>query len=71
MGVGRCLPDAGFVSLAERVADVRAPWLAEADVVAFALCSHLASPAGLQLREQAMPAPECPLSHELLRSSLS
>ncbi len=69
VGVGRCVPEAGFLSLAERVADVRVPWQAEADVVALGLLSHLVTPAGVAPAVDAVLRPECPLAHELLGSS--
>lgn len=69
VGTGRCLPEAGFLSLVERVADVRVPWLAEADVVALGLCSHVVTPAGVTPIVDAALHPECPLAHELLGSS--
>ena len=67
LGVGRCLPDAAFASVVERVADVRVPWLAVADVVPLALFSHVASPMGVAALADVALAPECPLAHELLR----
>jgi hypothetical protein len=71
LGVGRCVPDAAFASLVSRVGDVRVPWLAEADVVPLGLSSHVVGPAGLVAIDEAVLAPECPLAHELLRSSLA
>lgn len=71
LGVGRCLPDAAFASLVSRVGDVRVPWLAEADVVPLGLSSHVVGPAGLVAIDEAVLDPECPLAHELLRSSLA
>ncbi len=70
-GVGRCLPDAGFLSLVERLGDVRAPWLAEADVMPLALFSHLATVAGVVVVEEALLSAECPLAHELLHTSIN
>lgn len=70
VGVGRCLPEAGFLSLVERVADVRVPWQAEADVVALGLFSHVVTHDGLVEIVDAVLRPECPLAHELLRSTL-
>ena len=66
LGRGRCLPDA---SMAQRVADVRVPWLAEADVVPLGLASHIVDETGLAFVEEAVLAPECPLAQELLRSN--
>ncbi len=70
-GVGRCLPVTGFLSLVERLGDVRAPWLAEADVVPLALFSHLASVAGVVPIEDAVLSAECPLAHELLHTPIN
>ena len=70
VGIGRCLPEAGFTSLVQRVADVRDPWQAEADVVPLALFSHTVTAAGLWPIEEVSLAAECPLAHELLRSSV-
>jgi hypothetical protein len=70
VGVGRCLPEAGFVSLVERVADVRVPWQADADVLPLALCSHVATKAGVATIDEVTLSPECPMAHELLRSTL-
>lgn len=70
-GVGRCLPDAGFLSLVERLGDVRAPWLAEADVMPLALFSHVATAAGVATIEEASLTAECPLAHELLHTSIN
>ncbi len=69
LGRGRCLPDAAFASMAQRVADVRVPWLAEADVVPLGLASHIVDETGLAFVEEAVLAPECPLAQELLRSN--
>ena len=55
-----------------RVADVRAPWEAEAEAVPVALFGAVVGPAGLV--DLAAPgagdplAAECPMAHELLRS---
>lgn len=68
IGRGRCLPDAAFANLAERVGAVRVPWDAEADVVPLALASHVATERGVLPTEQVALAAECPLAHELLRS---
>lgn len=66
VGVGRCLPEAGFTSLVQRLAEVRVPWLAEADVVPLGLCSHVAGPTGVEGIGEVALTPECPLAHELL-----
>ena len=70
-GIGRCLPDAGFLSLVERLGDVRAPWMAEADVMPLALFSHVATAAGVVPIEEALLTAECPLAHELLHTSIN
>ena len=70
VGVGRVLPDAGFTSLVQRVADVRVPWQAEADVLPLALCSHVVTPSGAAAVEEVELRAGCPLAHELLRSSV-
>ena len=70
VGIGRCLPEAGFTSLVQRVADVREPWLAEADVLPLALFSHVVTSAGCRPIEEAALVTECPLAHELLRFSV-
>ena len=67
LGRGRCLPDAAFASLVTGVADVRVAWDASADVVPLALASYVASERGVLPLEQVSLAPECPLTHELLR----
>ncbi len=66
VGRGRCLPDAAFASMVQRVADVRVPWAAEADVVPLGLASHLATERGVMPIETATLLVECPLAHELL-----
>ncbi|MCY7297617.1 MAG: hypothetical protein LH616_00195 [Ilumatobacteraceae bacterium] len=70
-GVGRCLPEAGFLSLVERLGDVRTPWLAEADVVPLELFSNLATVAGVVAVDEASLTAECPLAHELLHASIN
>lgn len=69
LGRGRCLPDAAFASLVTGVADVRVPWDATADVVPLALATYLASERGVLPIGDVTLAPECPLTHELLRST--
>jgi hypothetical protein len=69
VGVGRCLPDEAFASLVAGVADVRAPWEAIAEVVPLALCSSIADQAAVTAAGSATLVPECPVAHELLRSS--
>lgn len=70
VGRGRCLPAQAFDSLVARVADVRVPWLAEADVVPLALASYVATERGVVPIDEATLAPECPLAYELLRPRL-
>ncbi|MEI8238780.1 MAG: hypothetical protein WCI22_05120 [Actinomycetota bacterium] len=67
-GVGRCLPEAAFTALLQRVLDVRVPWAAEADSVPLGLASHLVRPDGVVRVEDAVIVPECPIASELLRS---
>jgi hypothetical protein len=71
VGRGRCLPPKAFESLVQRVGDVRVPWAAEAEVVPLALASHVANEVGVLPVEDAVLTPECPLAHELLRSTLT
>lgn len=70
VGVGRCLPEAGFLSLVQRIADVRVPWQAEADVLPLALFSHVATSCGVVGLDSSTLVPECPLAPELLQSSV-
>jgi hypothetical protein len=70
VGRGRVLPDAAFASLVERVAAVRVPWNAEADVVPLGLVSYVAHELGVVDVAEVRLAPECPLAHELLPSRL-
>ncbi|MFM2076691.1 MAG: hypothetical protein RJA49_581 [Actinomycetota bacterium] len=70
-GRGRCLPDAGFESLVQRVGAVRVPWDAEADVVPLALATYLATERGVLPVAEVALAAECPLAHELLRARLT
>jgi len=67
-GVGRCVPEAAFTSMLQRVLDVRVPWDASADAVPLALASHLVTSTGVVDIEQAVITPECPDAPELLRS---
>ena len=70
VGVGRCLPEAGFLSLVQRIADVRVPWQAEADVRPLALFAHVATSCGVVGLDSSTLVPECPLAPELLQSSV-
>lgn len=67
VGRGRCLPDAAFSVMIQRVADVRSPWDADAEPLPAALASHQVSPAGVLAAAEAVLAPECPVAPELLR----
>ncbi|HTH04549.1 MAG TPA: hypothetical protein VL916_01715 [Ilumatobacteraceae bacterium] len=69
VGVGRCLPNAAFASMVERVADVRVPWMAEAEPLPLGLASHVVRCDGVYDIGDAVLAPECPLAQELLRSA--
>ncbi len=66
IGRGRCLPDAAFASLVQRVGDVRVPWAAEVDLVPLGLVSHLATERGVDDVGVATLLVECPLAQELL-----
>jgi hypothetical protein len=66
VGRGRYLPDAAFQGMAQRVGDVRVPWVAEAEVVPLALASHIVTASGVAAFDSAALAPECPLAPELL-----
>ena len=68
VGIGRTLPEPAFASLVTRVADVRAPWLAEAEPVPLALFTAVAGEQGVTAIEEADLRPECPLAPELLPS---
>lgn len=69
VGRGRCLPAALYDALCER-RDLRCePWDAPAEQVPLALSSWVVTPAGVVPAVGASLQPECPMSHELLRSS--
>lgn len=72
-GRGRRLPEGLFTSMLTRVADVRAPWEAEAEAAPLGLFGAVVGPAGLvDLADPSAGEPlaaECPMAHELLRSS--
>ena len=70
-GIGRCLPDAGFLSLVERLGDVREPWMMEADTMPLALFSHVVTANGVAAIDEASLTAECPLAHELLHTSIN
>ena len=70
VGVGRCLPEAGFLSLVQGIADVRVRWQAEADGLPLALCSHVGTSCGVVGLDSSTLVPECPLAPELLQSSV-
>jgi hypothetical protein len=69
VGRGRCLPVALFEATGQRQADSRAPWDAQAEGVPLGLCSWAVTPHGVLPTVDATLRPECPMSHELLRSS--
>ena len=71
VGRGRCLPAPAFAWLAERVADVRVPWAAEADVVPLALASHVVTEHGVRPIDEVSLVAECPLAQELLRPGIT
>lgn len=67
VGVGRCLPEAGFTSMLERVADVRRPWHVEAEPLPLALATYVAGQGGVAGAGEGSLQPECPCAPELLR----
>lgn len=67
VGTGRCLPKALFAAVVERAADVRVPWLAEAEPLPLALAAYLAGPWGVLPAAEAPLQVECPVAPELLR----
>jgi hypothetical protein len=69
VGRGRCLPDGLFDAMVERLADVRVPWDAAAESMPLALSHWIAGPDGVTPTSETTLKPECPMSHELLRSS--
>jgi len=69
-GRGRRLPDALLATMVERLADVRAPWEAPAEVLPAALFRTVVGPAGAVDADHAGAlAAECPMAHELVRPS--
>jgi hypothetical protein len=69
IGRGRCLPPPLFEAMTLRLNDVRVPWEAEAETVPLALAHWLGGPGGVAPVAGSTMRPECPMSHELLRSS--
>ena len=69
VGRSRSLPTALFEAMGQRPTDLREPWEAPAEVVPLALTHWIAGPAGVVASSEASLQPECPMSHELLRSS--
>ena len=69
VGRGRRLPAALFEAIGQRLTDLRMPWEAQAESVPFALSHWVVSPHGVVQTLDAALQPECPMSHELLRSS--
>lgn len=67
-GRGRRLPEALFTTMLTRVADVRAPWEAEAEAVPVGIFAGVVGPEGLVAGTAALAA-ECPMAHELVRPS--
>jgi hypothetical protein len=57
--------------MVQRVADVRQPWYADAEVVPFGLASFVATERGVMPLDEVVLAPECPLAPELLPSRRS
>jgi hypothetical protein len=74
-GRGRRLPEGMFTSMLTRIADVRAPWEAEAEAAPLGLFAAVVGPTGFvdaahdALAFADVLAAECPMAHELLRSS--
>jgi hypothetical protein len=69
-GRGRRLPDGLAATMVERLADVRAPWDAAAEVLPAALFRSVVGPTGaLDVDDPVALAPECPMAHELVRPS--
>ncbi len=69
-GRGRRLPDQMLTTMMERLPDDRGPWRADAEAVPVGLFGTVVGPAGATAPEApgALDA-ECPMTHELLRSS--
>ena len=74
-GRGRRLPEGLFTSMLTRIADVRAPWEAEAEPAPLGLFTAVVGPHGMldlaadgDASLDALVA-ECPMAHELLRMS--
>ena len=69
-GHGRRLPEQLFATMIERVADVRAPWDAAAEVVPLGLFTQIIGSSGAVPADTAGAlAAECPLAYELLKAS--
>lgn len=75
-GVGRRLPATTWATLRERVgraALAEAPWYAREETFPIALATHVVDPTGVHeltdASAAALLAAECPVAHELLRSS--
>lgn len=69
VGRGRILPPPLFEAMTLRLDDVRVPWEADAETVPLALFHWLGGPGGVAPMAESTFQPECPMSHELLRSS--
>jgi hypothetical protein len=69
VGRGRCVPPQLFEAMTHRLDDVRVPWEADAETVPLALAHWLGGPGGVTPMAETTLQPECPMSHELLRSS--
>ena len=69
VGRGRCLPTGLFEAMGQKPTDLREPWEAPAEVVPLALTHWTVRPDGVLPTSEASLQPECPMSHELLRSS--
>ncbi|MBU6317948.1 MAG: hypothetical protein KGR47_15645, partial [Acidobacteria bacterium] len=69
VGRGRRLPERAFDQMALDAASARRPWYAEAEVVPLALASAIADEHGSRTLGDEPMAAECPLAHELLRTT--
>ena len=69
-GRGRRLPEPLFTTIATRIADVREPWDAAAEPMPLALFHQVIGPDGaVDPTAPGVLDPECPMAHELVKSS--
>jgi hypothetical protein len=69
IGRGRCLPGDMFAAMLQRLSDRRVPWECDVEPLPLALTHWIVGPAGVSSVTDTQLAAECPMSHELLRSS--